>query len=73
MPSRLVLITSCQVFEKRKNGPDSAQITITKQQLINVIGWPVARAARSAMRPKKLETFISVPNQRAILADSAEI
>src|SRR5215204_2525451 len=53
-----VLITSCQVSEKLKNGPLAAQRRTTSTQAANVQGLPVARATQDAKSVKKLEENI---------------
>ncbi|QND55226.1 hypothetical protein [Mesorhizobium huakuii] len=49
-----VLITNCQVSEKPKNGPLTAQTTMIRQQPAKVSGMPAMWATRLAILVKKL-------------------
>ncbi|GLS18767.1 hypothetical protein GCM10007874_17840 [Labrys miyagiensis] len=54
----LVLMMSCQVSEKPKNGPDAAQMRTTAQQAMNVAGCPAAFATLSAALPNIWTSFM---------------
>src|SRR5688500_15458356 len=56
-----VLMMSCHVSEKPKNGPLSAQATITSTQTTKVSGRPVACATVAANTAKTFDIGICLP------------
>lgn len=43
----LVLMTSCQLSEKWKNGPTMAQTTMMRNEIVNATGVPAKRATQT--------------------------
>ena len=54
----LVLMISCHVSEKPKNGPLAAHRTMTRQQMMNVAGRPAAWATLFAILVNNSPTAI---------------
>jgi len=54
-----VLITSCQVSEKSKSGPDTAQMTMMKKAMIEAAGLPANRVTRADVELNHLESLLT--------------